>query len=311
MYHQLTSVQRSQIFALLQTKTPRKVIAEIVGVSQSTISRELKRNSTDKGHYLPDKAHEKALERRARSTSNRALDPILVWRIKEMIINDQWSPEQISGVLGREGVNVSYQTIYNIIYADTTGELAKNTRHKLKHRKRPKSRHMPIANRTSIHQRPKEADGKRFGDWEMDLIVDPQSKAILTMTERSTNMLIMSKLPCGKQAEPLAKTVVRLLYPYKDTIKTITTDNGPEFAAHEYITRKLGVKVYFADPYSSWQKGAIENANKLIRQYIPKGASFDQFSDNKIMSIQKKINLRPREKLNFSTPKVEFFKHIS
>jgi IS30 family transposase len=295
----------------LQTKTPRKVIAEIVGVSQSTISRELKRNSTDKGHYLPDKAHEKALERRARSTSNRALDPILVWRIKEMIINDQWSPKQISGVLGREGVNVSYQTIYNIIYADTTGELAKNTRHKLKHRKRPKSRHMPIANRTSIHQRPKEADGKRFGDWEMDLIVDPQSKAILTMTERSTNMLIMSKLPCGKQAEPLAKTVVRLLYPYKDTIKTITTDNGPEFAAHEYITRKLGVKVYFADPYSSWQKGAIENANKLIRQYIPKGASFDQFSDNKIMSIQKKINLRPREKLNFSTPKVEFFKHIS
>ncbi len=304
-------MQRSQIFALLQTKTPKKVIAEIVGVSQSTISRELKRNSTDKGHYLPDKAHEKALERRARSTSNRALDPILVWRIKEMIINDQWSPKQISGVLGREGVNVSYQTIYNIIYADTTGELAKNTRHKLKHRKRPKSRHMPIANRTSIHQRPKEADGKRFGDWEMDLIVDPQSKAILTMTERSTNMLIMSKLPCGKQAEPLAKTVVRLLYPYKDTIKTITTDNGPEFAAHEYITRKLGVKVYFADPYSSWQKGAIENANKLIRQYIPKGASFDQFSDNKIMSIQKKINLRPREKLNFSTPKVEFFKHIS
>ena len=304
-------MQRSQIFALLQTKTPKKVIAEIVGVSQSTISRELKRNSTDKGHYLPDKAHEKALERRARSTSNRALDPILVWRIKEMIINDQWSPKQISGVLGREGVNVSYQTIYNIIYADTTGELAKNTRHKLKHRKRPKSRHMPIANRTSIHQRPKEADGKRFGDWEMDLIVDPQSKAILTMTERSTNMLIMSKLPCGKQAEPLAKTVVRLLYPYKDTIKTITTDNGPEFAAHEYITRKLGVKVYFADPYASWQKGAIENANKLIRQYIPKGASFDQFSDNKIMSIQKKINLRPREKLNFSTPKVEFFKHIS
>ena len=304
-------MQRSQIFALLQTKTPRKVIAEIVGVSQSTISRELKRNSTAKGHYLPDKAHEKALERRARSTSNRALDPILVWRIKEMIINDQWSPKQISGVLGREGVKVSHQTIYNIIYDDPTGELARNTRHKLKHRKRPKARHMPIANRTSIHERPAEADGKRFGDWEMDLIVDPQSKAILTMTERSTNMLIMSKLPCGKQSEPLAKTVVRLLFPYRDSIKTITTDNGPEFAAHEYITRKLGVKVYFTDPYSSWQKGAIENANKLIRQYIPKEAGFEQFTDSKIMSIQKKINRRPREKLNFSTPKVEFFKHIS
>ena len=93
-------------------------------------------------------------------------------------------------------------------------------------------------------------------------------------------------------------------------LKTITTDNGPEFAAHKDITRFLGVPVYFADPYCSWQKGAIENTNKLIRQYIPKKDSFEHYTDKRIMSIQKKLNERPREKLNFSTPKCEFFKQV-
>ena len=104
--------------------------------------------------------------------------------------------------------------------------------------------------------------------------------------------------------------VRKLLLPYKDSLKTITTDNGPEFAAHKDITKYLGVPVYFADPYCSWQKGAIENTNKLIRQYIPKKESFERYTDKRIMSIQKKLNERPREKLNFSTPKREFFKHV-
>ena len=89
------------------------------------------------------------------------------------------------------------------------------------------------------------------------------------------------------------------MLPYKDCLKTITTDNGPEFAAHKDITKFLGVPVYFADPYCSWQKGAIENTNKLIRQYIPKKDSFEHYTDKRIMSIQKKLNERPREKLNF------------
>ena len=106
MYKQLTSQQRSQIFALLQRKTPRKEIALIVGCSQSTLCRELKRNSTTKGNYLWDKAHAKALERRKRTTSNKKLDSVLVWRIKQMIIDHQWSPEQIRGVLAKENVSV-------------------------------------------------------------------------------------------------------------------------------------------------------------------------------------------------------------
>ena len=310
MYKQLTSEQRSQIFALLQRKTARKDIARIVGISQPTLSRELKRNSTPSGKYIWCKAHAKAMERRKRSVHNAALAPELVWRIKQLIIEEQWSPRQISGVLKKEGTSVSHQSIYNIIHADATGTLAQHTRHKLKYRRRPKYKRFPIADRISIHQRPEQADGKRFGDYEMDLIVDHFGHAILTIVERSTNMLFMTKLPHGKKSEPLAMQVRRLLLPYKEHIKTITTDNGPEFAAHKLITQHLGAVVYFADPYSSWQKGAIENTNKLIRQYIPKQANFDDYTDKKIAMIQKKINNRPRQKLNFETPKKEFYKRI-
>ena len=143
----------------------------------------------------------------------------------------------------------------------------------------------------------------------MDLIVDRYSHAILTVVERSTNMFFMTKLPHGKKSGPLAREVRRLLL-YRKHVKTITTDNDPEFAAHKQITQYLGAVVYFADPYASWQKGAVENTNKLIRQYIPKKENFDDFTDRKIAMIQKKINKRPRQKLNFQTPKCEFYKRI-
>ena len=147
----------------------------------------------------------------------------------------------------------------------------------------------------------------------MDLIVDKDNHAILTMIERRTNFLLMSKLKYGKKAMPLAKTVWKLLLPYKgDKLLTITTDNGSEFAEHEWISKHLGgVPVYFTDSYSSWQKGAVENTNKLIRQYIPKGTNINTITDSLITKIQKKINRRPREKLNFSTPAKEFFKHYA
>ena len=321
MYHQLTSHQRSQIFALLQRKTPRKEIALIVGCSQSTLCRELQRNSTDKGNYLWEKADNKAMERRKRSTSNKKLDGTLTWRIKQMIIDNQWSPEQIRGVLAKEGISVSIQTIYNIIKADESGELRRNCRHP-NFRRRPAAERRPtkatnIANRTSIHDRPAEADGKRFGDFEMDLIVDAYGHAILVLVERMTNFVMMERLPHGKKAVPLARTVVRMLYGYRRYLKTITTDNGSEFAAHLDITAGLRIRgmpdvtVYFADTYCSWQKGAVEHENKLIRQYIPKKSNFNDFSDNYIRNVGRKLNLRPRKKLNFSNPKTEFFKQIA
>ncbi len=118
----------------------------------------------------------------------------------------------------------------------------------------------------------------------------------------------MTKLPHGKKSESLAMQVRRRLLPYKEHIKTITTDNGSEFAAHKLITKYLGAVVYFADPYSSWQKGAIENTNKLIRQYIPKQVNCEDYTDKKIAMIQKKINSRPRQKLNFDTKKMSSIK---
>ena len=209
---------------------------------------------------------------------------------------------------------------YNHVHADTSGRLAPHMPHELKYTGRTRRLHPTkatnIANRTSIHERPAEADGKRFGDWEMDTIVDSFGHAILTLTERSTNFILMEKLKEGRKAMPTAMAVARLLFPYRETVRTITTDNGCEFAAHLEITRRLSVRgrdrviVYFADSYCSWQKGAIENANKLIRKYIPKKSNFDDFSDGRIMQIQKKLNLRPREKLNFDTPKNCFFGHF-
>ena len=185
----------------------------------------------------------------------------------------------------------------------------------MKYRRKASRRHETratnIRNRVSIHERPAEADGTRFGDWEMDLIVDRDSNAVLTLTERSTNFLLMEKLRHGKKAKPLAKAVWRLLLPYKgEALKSITTDNGSEFAEHEWITRKLHVPIFFADSYCAWQKGAIENGNKLIRQYIPKGTDISTVTDGKIARIRKKINARPREKLNFLTPAECFFKNI-
>ena len=292
-----------------------------MGCSQSTLSRELKRNSTAKGNYLWDKAHAKALARRKRTTSNKRLDSLQVWRIKQMIVDDQWSPEQIRGVLGKDGISVSIQSIYNIINADESGELRRHRRHP-NFRRRPKSERKPtkatnIPNRTSIHDRPAEADGKRFGDFEMDLIVDSYGHAILVLLERLTGFVMMEKLPYGKRAKPLSKVVVRMLYGYRKYLRTITTDNGSEFSAHSDITTGLRVKgmddviVYFADAYCSWQKGAVENVNKLIRQYIPKKSNFNDFSDQYIKNVAKKLNLRPRKKLGFSNPKTEFFKQIA
>lgn len=230
----------------------------------------------------------------------------------EQMIEEDWSPSQIAGVLHKEGIHIAIQTIYNHVHADASGRLAKHMPHELKYTRsvratRP-TKATNIANRTSIHDRPKEADGTRFGDWEMDTIVDSYGHAIVTLTERSTNFILMERLKCGRKAVPTAKVVARLLFPYREFVHTITTDNGCEFAAHLEITRMLSRggrergKVYFADSYCSWQKGAIENANKLIRKYIPKKANFDDFSDSKIMKIQKKINRRPREKINFDSP---------
>ena len=155
MYHQLTSEQRSQIFVLLQKKTKRKEIAHLVGCSQSTLSRELKRNSTEKGNYLWDKAHAKAVERRRRTTANRAKDPAILWEALDLLKKEDWWPEQISADMKKRGKNISHELIYRHIRADESGELASHCRHRMKYNRhgRPdrttKVRNIP--DRVSIH----------------------------------------------------------------------------------------------------------------------------------------------------------------
>ena len=314
MSNHLTSEQRYEIYLGIKRFWSKSRIAREINVHPSTVIREIRRNSNASGEYVWLNAQRKCDGRRHGLKGNHRKPPELWWRIEQMILTEDWSPSQIAGVLRKEGIHIVKQTIYNHVHADSTGKLRPHMPHELKYTRRCKAtrptKATNIADRVSIHQRPAEADGTRLGDWEMDTIVASYGHAILTLTERSTNFILMEKLEQGRKALPTARVVCRLLFPYRESLKTITTDNAPEFAAHKQITEYLRAVVYFADPYASWQKGAVENTDKLIRQYIPKKANFDDFTDRKIAMIQKKINRRPRQKLNFQTPKCEFYKKI-
>jgi len=318
MYKHLIPTQRSQIFAYRQCGKSAEFIAEAIGVHKSTVYRELSRNCNKRGGYARN-AHEMAMERQERIVRNAAISRKIKFECLQHIRVDQWSPEQISGSLKRKGVDVSHTTIYKWVREDKEagGTLFEHLRHKGHRRKTnpyktASARNIP--GRVSIKDRPAEADGKRFGDWEMDLIIGKNGyQAILVLVERSTGYVIIHRLKHGKKAKELALAVGRLLFAYRaEGVLTITTDNGPEFSRHQLITKALkGVTVYFADPYASWQKGLVEHTNKLIRQYIPKGSDFDEISPPQLMALQKKLNDRPRKTLNYSTPKMEFFKHFS
>lgn len=314
MYKQLTSEQRYTISVLLQNRTKQKEIAKAINVSPSTVSREIRRNSGVRGRYNWETAQANAVQTKRRKPGNHSINKDVMEEAKHLLVTEQWSPEQISGVLAKDGKYISHETIYRMIRKDKAegGTLYKHCRHKLKRRARPVGgRRISIPNRTSISERPAEVDGKRFGDFEMDTIVGRGNHgAIVTLIERSTSMLFMRKLKKGKNAKDLARTVIHLLSPFKEHVKSITTDNGTEFACHEMIGKSLGVTIYFADPYASWQKGAIENANGLIRQYVPKTETFEHVSHQQITKYSKKINIRPRKKLEFKTPHECFYEQI-
>ena len=223
---------------------------------------------------------------------------------------------QIVGWLRKHGKkSVCVETIYAYIRADkeNRGALWVHCRHQLKHRKRQVSApYMAVQNRTMIDERPEECNGSTPGDFEMDTIVGKDGKgAIVTLVEKNTNFTMARKLPQGKNAKALAQTVILMLLPYIGKIRSITTDNGSEFAEHLLIAKRLRTKVFFAHPYSSWEKGCIEYHNKLIRQYIPKETDFDIISDQMLKEIIIKINRRPRKKLGFSSPVAEFFNFIA
>jgi len=309
-YHHLTREQRYTISVCLKKKMSLSAIAKLINVSKSTVSREIKRNSNMYRHYVAVDAQQfsemrKSVPRRPGKLSRED------WRDIEQCLRRHWSPETIAGVRKRDGkACVSVEWIYHIIRLDKErgGTLYTFLPHHLKHRRRAVSSRIPIKDRTSIDERPAVVDEKsRFGDWEMDTIIGKDGRgAIVTLVERTSKKLLMAKSPKGKNARAVARLVVRLLRPFERHVLSITTDNGTEFADHKYIAKMLHTKVFFAHPYSSWEKGLVENTNKLVRQYIPNGTDFSSVSDDYILHVQSELNLRPRKLLNFDTPKRKF-----
>jgi IS30 family transposase len=303
----LSPMQRYQIESLQRTKTKQKDIALLVGVSASTISRELKRNKSKRG-YSARLAQEFADERKERFGRKRKFTTSIEKVVREKLENEQWSPEQIVGWCKKEGMPmVSHERIYQYIRVDKQkgGTLYKHCRHRLKHRKRPVGgKKIVIPDKVSINSRPDIINNKeRFGDWEIDTIIGVENKgAILTAVERKTGFLLMKKLKKGKNAKALANDIFMMMLPYKEMVHSITSDNGTEFYEHKMIAKKLNADYFFANPYSSWERGINEYTNKLIRQYITKKQTFTNIDDDKIQKIQRKINRRPRKKLNFETP---------
>lgn len=313
----LTREQRYIIATLHKRGVNQSDISQEIGVHKSTISRELKRNATKTGKYNAETAGIYARERKERFSFTRKFTKEVEQRIRDYLVQEQWSPEQIVGwcKMNHTGM-VSVERIYQFIRHDKTngGTLYKNTRHRLKHRKRPVGQDgSRIKDRISIDKRPEKVNNREeFGHFEMDLVVGKNHQGVvLTLTERVTRFFFCRFLPEGKTAIKVAQAVNEVLLPYKNHVHSITTDNGLEFAEHKLIAEKLNTIVYFTHPYSSWEKGQIEYSNKLLRQYIPKNQIINQSNTRNLNEIQVKINNRPRKKLNFEKPVKLFYNFIN
>ncbi|MBI9043449.1 MAG: IS30 family transposase [Anaerolineaceae bacterium] len=307
-YKQLTYVQRYQIKSLLKMGHRQNQIAECLCVHKSTISREIRRNQGLRG-YRPKQAHELAMSRR-----NKARKRITAstWKMVEERIQEEWSPEQISGRLKKEGIQISHEHIYQHIYANKRigGNLWNHLRCQKKRRKRAgnNDRRGKIADRVSIEERPAVVDTRsRLGDWEVDLIIGKGHQGVMvTLTDRKSRFTLLRKA-ISKQADLVADTVIDLLRGCNH-LETMTADNGKEFASHKLISQNLNLDVYFAHPYSSWERGTNENTNGLIRQYLPKSRNLKSVTTMEEIQIMDRLNLRPRKCLDFLTPFEVFFK---
>ena len=314
VYRHLTYDKRCQIYALLKSGCAKTEIAQLLGVHRSTITKELKRNTGGKG-YRYRQAQEKASARRAAaSAAPRKMKPGLVREIEEKLTQEQWSPDQISGWLKRQGrVFVSCERIYRHIWKDKRngGGLWRHLRHsgkKYNRRKGKNSGRGLIPGRVDIAERPAIAQEKRrIGDWEGDAIIGRSSKdAILTHVDRKSKYTKLAML-ADKSAASVQKACDAALLPIAHKIETVTYDNGKEFAGHARIAARLGAQIYFAKPYHSWERGLNEHTNGLVRQYFPKGSDFSTLTPADVQRVEDKLNSRPRKALGYKTPSEVFF----
>jgi len=315
---QLTLEQRYRIEFSLSSKMTYSQIGDYIGKDKSVVSREISRNSDARnGKYKAELAHRKAKERHAAKKKKKYFTAEIEAHVREYIAKD-YSPEQIKGRAVLEGIPcVSHERIYQFIWNDkkTGGKLYKHLRNRGKrYRKRGHSKDNRglIVGRVDIDQRPEIVDKKeRIGDFEIDLIIGKGHKqAILTLNDRVTGMLIMGKVPT-KEAFQIEQKAVELLKDWKPMIHTITSDNGKEFANHANIAEQLDLDFYFAKPYHSWQRGANENLNGLVRQYFPKNHDFTTITKLQIQTVQNILNNRPRKRLGYKTPNEIFAQKLN
>jgi IS30 family transposase len=290
----------------------QKDIATAINKHKSTVSRELRRNCDLRSERYDWNLAQRKYNQRQKFKPRAIKFTEEVKAYVDLKLSDKWSPEQISYTPAPLGIAlVSHERIYQYIIEDKKkgGDKYTHLRHKKKYKKRCKieDRRGKLANTKSIHERPKAVESRtRYGDYEVDLIVGANHRGgLLTINDRRTGLVKIRKIE-SKNAKHIAKLIVNALRREKGLIHTITSDNGREFAGHEDISKKLEIAFYFADPYSSWQRGSNENLNGLIRQYFPKKTNFDNVSKEDVKKVERQLNNRPRKRLGFKTPRQEF-----
>ncbi len=318
-HRRLSLKERIIIQTLLKENKSKSYIAIKLGRSRSTIGREVNKwIQTKKDNYDAELAHWCAKED---YLNKRNLDKISTYSLLKFFVYrgllSNWTPEQISGRLKELYPNdpimsISHEAIYRHIYTRPQASLNKKLIKLLvrkKTRRRPHKKRRgggsKIINQVSIDNRPEHIELRtEVGHWEGDLIIGKNHKsAIGTIVERKTRFTLIIKLE-SKKAEEIAKQFSKILNKLNPIYKkSMTYDNGIEMAKHEKITEKTGMKIYFAHPYSSWERGTNENTNGLIRRYLPKGTNFNEIDIKQLMNIQEKLNNRPRKIIGYKTPK--------
>ncbi len=306
-YKQLSLEERHYIYVERKKGALQKDIASALDRSPGTVSRELSRNTWQRGYRYKQADNKAGIRHKEKPKAVKLSDDIKTLITK--YLKQDWSPEQIAGRLKHDGViSLHHETIYNFVLVDkeSGGLLYKHLRHQNKtYRKRYGSAHnrTGIPNRTDIDERPKEANERScIGHWEADTVIGKGHQgAIVTMDDRLSKLRLAAPLD-GKKADGVTAAMIKLLKPIKELVHTITFDNGKEFSFHETIAKSLDCKTYFAKPYHSWERGQNENANGLLRQYFPKAMSLLEITTKDVLEAVHKLNDRPKKCLGFKTP---------
>lgn len=317
VYKHITPEERDIIAVMLSSEFTKEEIAHALGRHPSTICREVKRNSSPTRQvYTAIQAQNRAEARSSDSHKKERLKDKKVRRYVLQKLKEGYTPEQIAGrIIIDIGLKTNHESIYQYIYFERIDWIAYLARGHRKRRKRGISqgkRMVKIPNRTMISERPAEINRKKGkGHWEADTVISRASKeSLAVIRERKMQLMFITKIK-RKNAESFKLAVIRMLkkVPRKYR-KSITLDNGLENAAHEEIARVLNVKIYFCNPYHSWEKGGVENGIGLIRRYLPKKTNFALIPKKRIATIEKALNNRPRKSLRFRTP-FEVYKYCA